>query len=226
MRILRASDSSVMAIFGDEASLAAHRRVLHLFHRLAAAADPRIRNIHPAYCSVLVDFDPLRMPHEELIGLIEGLTQSPVEESANAPQGVVIPVCYDTRLAPDLHAVAERCGITTAEVIRLHTSADYFVSFLGFSPGFGYLTGLPEQLAAPRLVTPRKLVSAGSVGIAGKQTGVYPIDSPGGWNIIGRTPLRMFDPETSPPAVLKYGDSVRFEPIDYDEFEARSRGRE
>lgn len=211
----------MIAIFGEESSLAMHRRVLQLFHLLRALNDPRIRNIHPAYASVLIDFDPLRIPHDELIELIRRLGQTAAGEPSGATRRICIPVCYNAQLGPDLDDVAAHCGIPVEEVIRMHSTADYFVSFLGFSPGFGYLAGLPAQLAVPRLTTPRKLVHAGSVGIAGTQTGVYPLDAPGGWRIIGRTPMRMLNPEMEPPTALQVGDQVRFVPIGRREFESQ-----
>jgi inhibitor of KinA len=224
-RILSASDSSVIAIFSDEASFDAHRQVLQLFRSLRAVNDPRIRNIHPAYASVLIDFDPLQITHEEVAALVEQLARRAGKEPAGITKTVCIPVCYDAQLGPDLEGVAAHCGISAEEVIRMHSSADYRVSFLGFSPGFGYLAGLPAQLAVPRLASPRILVHAGSVGIAGTQTGVYPLDSPGGWQIIGRTPQRMFDPEAQPPALLQPGDRVRFVPIHIREFESQLENR-
>jgi KipI family sensor histidine kinase inhibitor len=123
---------------------------------------------------------------------------------------VEIPVAYGGANGPDLDAVAELTGHTPDEVVAMHSGAEYLVYFLGFSPGFPYLGGLPESIAAPRLETPRRRVPAGSVAIGGQQTGVYPIASPGGWRIIGRTPLRLFDPGADPPVLLRMGDHVRF----------------
>jgi inhibitor of KinA len=225
LRIVSASDSSVIAIFDKEASPAAHQRVLQLFTRLRALNDPRIRNIHPAYASVLVDFDPLQFPHKKMTALLKQLAERESGGPASPARRVEIPVCYDPQLGPDLGTVAKHCRITPNEVIRIHSSAEYTVSFLGFSPGFGYLAGLPAQLSVPRLATPQKLVPAGSVGIAGTQTGVYPVNSPGGWRIIGRTPLRMFDPEIEPPTLLQHGDEVRFVPIGFKEFESQLANR-
>jgi KipI family sensor histidine kinase inhibitor len=125
-------------------------------------------------------------------------------------RSVEIPVIYGGDQGPDLQNVAILAGLTTEEVIRLHSSAEYSVCFIGFLPGFPYLSGMDPRLAAPRLATPRPLVPAGSVGIAGGQTGIYPLDSPGGWRIIGRTTLTIFDPHREPPVLLKAGDRVRF----------------
>jgi inhibitor of KinA len=134
-----------------------------------------------------------------------------------------VPVCYDRDFAVDLDEVATRSRLMPAEVVSRHASASYRVACVGFTPGFPYLSGLPNELATPRRLTPRKLVAAGSVGIGGNQTGIYPQDSPGGWNIIGRTPLRLFDPSEVPPSLFVIGDTVRFRQITRDEFEQLSR---
>lgn len=218
MRIEPASDSSVIVIFGDAITREFHGSVVQLFHGLRALNDSRIRNIHPAYASVLVDFDPLRIRHGELIATLEKLVHDATEMHAVETRTVEIPVCYEPEFAPDLAAVADHVHLSVEEVVHAHSSAGYFVSFLGFSPGFAYLGGLPAHLAVPRLATPRRLVTAGSVGIAGSQTGVYPLNSPGGWRLIGRTPLRMFDPLADPPTRLQLGDEVRFVPVSRERF--------
>jgi KipI family sensor histidine kinase inhibitor len=139
---------------------------------------------------------------------------------------VTIPVCYDIEFGPDLLDVSQHAGLSLEEVVRLHSSPTYLVYFLGFSPGFVYLGGLPEVLHMPRLATPRPSIVGGSVGIAGSQTGIYPADSPGGWKLIGRTPLRMFDPEAASPTRLQPGDRMKFSPIDRATFENISRRAE
>lgn len=219
MKIIPASDSSLLVEFGTVIAPEFHERVISLFRTLSAENDERIRNLHPAYASLLIDFDPLRMSHVELEQRVRRLID--VTHIGDRPSARVseIPVCYDADFAPDLADVAAHNGISLGDVIRLHTSATYLVYFLGFSPGFAYLGGLHPKLHTPRLATPRKHVVAGSVGIAGEQTGVYPIDSAGGWRLIGRTPLRMFDPAADPPSLLQPGDQVRFRPISRTEFE-------
>ena len=208
-----ASDCSLLLRFGETVSRQYLRAVVHFFQQLQSLHDPRIRNIHPAYTTVLVDFDPLRMTHEELVTIAHELITQEIE-GEQASRIVEIPVCYGGEFGVDLHFVAEHAGLSTEEVIRLHSSASYLVHFLGFSPGFGYLGGLPKQLQCPRMESPRTKVAAGSVGIAGMQTGVYPFESPGGWRIIGRTPLRMFDPLAETPTLLQPGDTVRLTSID------------
>ncbi len=140
-----------------------------------------------------------------------------------APRLVEIPVCYDREFALDLEEVAQHCGMKMEDVIHCHASPTYTESCIGFTPGFPYLSGLRPELATPRRPAPRKEVPAGSVAIGGNQTGIYPQASPGGWNVIGRTPLRLFDPTQAPPALLRAGDRVRFRPIAREEFDASCR---
>ena len=219
MRIIPASDSSLLVVFGSTISPVLNQRVIALFHAIQDRRDPRIRNLHPAYASLLIDFDPLRMTHDELTAIVQQLENDASVAVDRAGEVVTIPVCYDIELGPDLPEVARHAGISEEEVIRLHSSPTYLVYFLGFSPGFVYLGGLPEILHTPRLATPRPSIAGGSVGIAGSQTGIYPVDSPGGWRLIGRTPLRMFDPDATPPTRLQPGDRVKFEPIGRERFE-------
>jgi KipI family sensor histidine kinase inhibitor len=214
MKIVPASDSSLLVVLGDAMSLDNHERVMSLFRALHRLNHPRIRNLHPAYASILIDFDPLRLSHEEAASLIENLAGEESSQYDRAANTVTIPVCYDIEFATDLQEVANLAKIPAHEVIRLLSSVTYRVHFLGFTPGFAYLGGLPETLHAPRLATPRKHVPAGSVAIAGTQAGIYPVDSPGGWRLIGRTPVRIFDPGATQPTRLKPGDRVEFSAID------------
>lgn len=213
MKIVAASDSSLLVELGNSVSQELHRRVLALFHALLAEHDPRIRNLHPGYASLLIDFHPLQLSHDDLATHVRRLMDSPAAETNESARTVEIPVCYDAEFGPDLVDVAELNKISVDEVIRLHTSATYLVYFLGFSPGFAYMGGLPEKLRTPRLATPRMRVPAGTVAIAGEQTGIYPLESAGGWRLIGRTPERMFDASANPPARLQPGDVVRFAAI-------------
>jgi inhibitor of KinA len=219
MKIFAASDSSLLVEFGDTVSEQLHTRVIGLFRALLAEGDPCIRNLHPGYASLLIDFDVLRISHMQLAAKVRELIDAKTGVEQVPTRTIEIPVCYDAEFGPDLGDVAEHNQITTNEVIRLHTSTAFLVYFLGFSPGFGYMGGLPEKLRTPRLATPRARVTAGSVGIAGQQAGVYPIDSAGGWRLIGRTPERMFDASANPPTRLQPGDMVRFTSISRDSFE-------
>lgn len=219
-RFQPASDQSLLVYLGDRISLDAHHRVVKLLRLLEAEPVRGIRNLHPAYCSLLVNFDALHLSHDELEAILpaylERLEDVPVPE----PRQVEIPVCYGGEFGPDLNGVAARHGMTPAELIELQSSAVYVVYFLGFVPGFAYLGGLPEALATPRLFAPRKKVPAGSLGIAGNQAGVYPFSTPGGWNLIGRTPLSIFRPDRKDMSLLSIGDSVRFVPISEERFAA------
>jgi KipI family sensor histidine kinase inhibitor len=219
MRIIAASDSSLLVVFGNTISPALNQRVVRLFHAIQSRHDPRIHNLHPAYASLLIDFDPLRISHDELTSVVEEMASTGDVAMDKTAEVVTIPVCYDVEFGPDLPDVARHAGVPVEELIRLHSSPTYLVYFLGFSPGFVYLGGLPELLHTPRLATPRPSIAGGSIGIAGSQTGIYPVDSPGGWKLIGRTPLRMFDPEATPPTRLQPGDRMKFVPIDRDTFE-------
>jgi inhibitor of KinA len=210
MKIVAASDSSLLVELGNTISQELHRRVLALFHALLSEQDPRIRNLHPGYASLLIDFDPLQLSHDDLAAHVRQLMDSLSAEAPASPSAIEIPVCYDAEFGPDLADVAEHNKISVDEVIRLHSSATYLVYFLGFSPGFAYMGGLSEKLRTPRLATPRMRVPAGSVAIAGEQTGIYPLESAGGWRLIGRTPERMFDAAENPPTRLQPGDVVRF----------------
>ena len=174
MKVIPASDTSLLAVFGDAISPELQQRVLMLFHALQARQDPRIRNLHPAYVSLLVDFDPLATSHDEMTAVIEQSAEANLSAAEVADAVINIPVCYDAEFGPDLADVAEHNQVSIADVVRLHSSATYYVSFLGFTAGFAYLGGLPEVLHTPRLPTPRRMVAGGSVGIAGAPTGVYP----------------------------------------------------
>ncbi len=205
MEIRPAGDRSLLVSFGAEISLETHGRVMRLMGRLAGTRG--IVNLHPAYASVLVDFDPLRTNTGEMERALREAAADADRASLPSARTVEVPVRYD---GPDLADVARITGMTAEEVIRLHSGAEYVVYFLGFSPGFPYLGGMPEAIAAPRLATPRRRVPAGSVAIGGSQTGIYPMASPGGWRIIGRTPLELFRADREPPALLAIGDRVRF----------------
>ena len=215
-----ASDQSLLVYFGDEITLDAHRQVVRLLRLLELEPIAGIRNLHPAYCSLLVKFDALKLRHDEL----ETILRSYIERLENVPlpepRQVEIPMCYGGEFGPDLNDVAAMRGMTPTQAIELHASATYVVYFLGFAPGFAYLGQLPEALVTPRLGTPRRMVPRGSVGIAGSQTGVYPIATPGGWRLLGRTPMAMFRPDREEMSLLSIGDRVRFIPISRERFSA------
>jgi 5-oxoprolinase (ATP-hydrolysing) subunit B len=207
-----ASDRSLLVSFGDEISLDSHHQVDCLTRCLEGVRG--ILNRHPAFTSVLVDFDPRVYAHEDVESLIrERFAAVPAREPVEARM-VEIPVRFGGDCGPDLEDVARHTGLSPAAVIERYCAADYLVYFIGFSTCFPYLGGLPAELATPRLSAPRKHVPEGSVAIGGSQAGIYPLASPGGWRLIGRTSLRLFDPRATPPGMLRMSDRVRFVPLD------------
>ncbi|MDQ4064699.1 MAG: 5-oxoprolinase subunit PxpB, partial [Actinomycetota bacterium] len=219
-------DSAIVVSFGDAIDREVHRRVLAFSRRVDTARPHGLVDHVPAYASVTLYYEPRAQDYETFVTSIRALLNDPDTRDADrAGKDVEIPVCYGGGFGPDLEFVAAHNQTTAEEVVRLHSSASYVVYLMGFAPGFAYLGGLPDAIAAPRLDEPRALVPAGSVGIAGGQTGVYPIATPGGWRIIGRTPCRLFDPGADDPALLHAGDRVRFTPIDRPEFDLRSQTR-
>jgi inhibitor of KinA len=204
-----ASDQSLMVYLGDAINLETHHRVLKLLRMLEMLSStlPSIRNLHPAYNSILIVFDPLDLSHAYLEHTVNTCMEEIESTNLPPPRLVEIPVRYD---GPDLADLAALHQITPDRVIELHSAAVYIVYFVGFVPGFAYLGGLPSELATPRLETPRKRVPKGSVAIGGSHTGVYPFETPGGWRIIGSTPIEIFSPDTPELSVLRIGDRVRF----------------
>jgi inhibitor of KinA len=216
----RASDQSLLMYFGHQITLEAHEYVRKLLRLLETQPIAGVRNFHPAYCSLLVKFDPLKLQHKELEAIMREYLKRLDLVSLPKPRQIEIPVCYGGEYGPDLNDVSAMHGITPAETIELHSSATYLVYFLGFVPGFAYLGELSEALVTPRLPRPRRSVPAGSVGIAGSQTGVYPFTTPGGWRLLGRTPLSMFRSDRNAFSLLTIGDRVRFTPISRQRFTA------
>jgi inhibitor of KinA len=210
IRFEYASDQSLMVYLGDAIDLETHHRVLKLLRMLEAASIPGIRNLHPAYNSLLIVFDPIELEHAYVRHTVSMCIEEIDSITLPPPRVVEIPVHYD---GPDLEELAALHHITAQRVVELHSSAEYIVYFVGFVPGFAYLGGLPEELTTPRLETPRKRVPKGSVAIGGSHTGVYPFETPGGWRLIGRTTLEIFDPESAELSRLRIGDLVRFVPV-------------
>lgn len=217
-RFQPASDRSLLVSFGEQITLANHRCVAQLLRLLKLEPVFGVRNLHPAYCSLLVTFDVPRLNHEELEAVLRGYLDRLKDLPLPEPRLVEIPVSYGGDYGPDLNEVAGLHGTSPEQVIELHAATEYVVYFLGFVPGFAYLGELPDMLVTPRLATPRRSVAPGSVGIAGKQTGVYPLPTPGGWRLIGRTPTAMFREDRG--SLLGIGDRVRFVPISGEEFAA------
>lgn len=213
-------DTGLLVSFEQRIAQSVGAAVAALNARVAAAAIPGVVETVPAFATLLIFYDPLVTEYDAVAAAVQKLAQAPGSDTA-AEEGrlVEIPVCYGGTFGPDLPFVAEHAGLTEKEVIELHAGREYRIYMLGFLPGFPYLGGLDERLFTPRLASPRTAIPAGSVGIGGEQTGVYPIASPGGWQLIGRTPLKLFDPSVGR---LPYaaGDRIRFCPITQGEFDA------
>lgn len=218
-------DCAVTLQIGDEIGEKINREVVGVLESLRKAAIPGVLELVPTYTSVCIHYDPLVLSYDDLLKVIGRLENGSAENLENAAARIVeIPVCYGGEYGPDLAFVAEHNGLTAEEVVKRHSEGVYLVYMLGFLPGFAYMGGMDETIACPRLTSPRTKIPAGSVGIAGAQTGIYPLSSPGGWQLIGRTPLKMFaiDGEKTTFA-LSAGDRVRFVPITeeaYREMEA------
>ncbi len=212
-------DRALLAEYGDGIDLAVNRKV----HAMAAALRQRrmegIEAVIPAYRNLAVVYDPLTVSFESLSAELVSLESAMDWAALAEPRTVDIPVCYGGRFGPDLAFVAEHNRLSPEQVIRIHSAEPYPIYAVGFAPGFCYLGGLDPRLHTPRLPTPRQRVAAGSVGIAEAQTGVYPADSPGGWRLIGQTPLRLFDPSRDDPFLYRAGDRIRFVPVPETEFE-------
>jgi KipI family sensor histidine kinase inhibitor len=212
-RILNAGDSALVVEFGDAVDAAINQSVYNFSAALESDALPGVREIIPTYRSALVNFDPLVITHVEIEEAIDRAISRATALDTDERRSLTftLPVLYGGDDGPDLARVAEHNSIRPEDVVRIHTSGVYRVFMLGFLPGFPYLGGMDERIATPRLATPRISVPAGAVGIAESQTGVYPMDSPGGWNLIGLTPVQFFDPNAAPPVPIQPGSFIRFE---------------
>lgn len=217
VRFLPCGDQAVTVEWGSTIDEHINRQVHAFARKVEALSHPAITEVVPTYRSATVHYRPEVLSYEELKQLLLSLTQGGAEEGEELPV-VEIPVCYGGEYGPDLEEVAQHCSLTPEEVIARHTAPTYRIYMLGFTPGFPYLGGMDPSIAAPRRKEPRIHIPAGSVGIAGEQTGVYPIVSPGGWQLIGRTPLRLFDPQREQPILLSAGAGIRFVPIDEETF--------
>ncbi|MDR1569310.1 MAG: 5-oxoprolinase subunit PxpB [Oscillospiraceae bacterium] len=220
-RILPAGEQALVVEFGDAIDPAVNDRVVALARSLELRAINGVTETIASYRSLLVLFEPSRISARRLRFMLARRSRAALADRAGGSAGLLydIPVCYGGAYGPDLPDVAAHCGVSPQEIVRRHSDVVYRVFMLGFMPGFPYLGGLDKALETPRLDTPRALIPAGSVGIGGRQTGVYPLDSPGGWRLIGRTPVRLYDPARSKPVLLQAGDRVRFIPISEEEYE-------
>jgi len=224
MKIDALGDSALIINLADEISDSTRllARVLSAAETIEVAKLPGVVDVTSSYESVAVFFDLIYV-EPDIVDKIRALIAPAGVRVSGKKQRVEIPVCYDEEFALDLDRVANHTSLTPDAIIALHSSAEYTVACIGFMPGFPFLSGLPQQLRVPRLESPRTKVPAGSVAIANVQAGVYPLESPGGWNVLGRTPLRLFRVNESPPTLLRPGDFVQFRRITRDQFEGGER---
>ena len=215
-RILPVGEAAFTVEFGDRLDEQLNRQVHALDAVLSVQRFPGIVETIPTYRSLLVMYDPLTVDEAPVRATLNAAVEKLHAQRSVPAEGqlIEIPVYYGGEWGPDLEDVSAHCGLTPDQVIRLHTASTYLVAMLGFAPGFAYLFGLHSSLATPRLTTPRTRVEPGSIGVAGAQTGLYALPTPGGWRIIGRTPMPLFDPARDDPFALRAGDRVRFVAIE------------
>lgn len=218
IKFLTAGDSAILIEFGNDISPEINRKITATVSLLKEQQIEGVVDLIPAFCSLLVSYDLRIVSYEMMEERLRQLVKVDVKSEVGERKVIEIPVCYGGEYGPDIAMVAEHAGMTETEVIALHSSKDYLIYMIGFLPGFSYLGGLDERLNTPRLANPRIKINAGSVGIGGSQTGIYPLDSPGGWQLIGMTPVKTYDAERTIPILYEAGDYIRFVPIDEEEF--------
>ena len=211
-------DKGILIQFEQKISPDISAKIRRLVSRIDEAKNPAVIEVLPAYATVCLVYDPLTMNYEAAKIFLSELLNDQTADEALSSKVFEIPVLYSKETGPDLDFVSQHSGLGIDEIVSIHTSAEYLIYMLGFAPGFPYLGGMDERIAAPRLKVPRQKIIPGSVGIAGSQTGMYPIESPGGWQLIGRTPVKLYDPHRSPPVYYSAGDYIKYRAIDEDEF--------
>ena len=211
-------DRALVVHLGNGIDLSTFRAVRSLVAQLAATPPDGMVEFVPAFTTITIYYDPLRTTEEHLRSSLGELSAELDSLPTPEPRIVEIPVCYGGEFGCDLEFVAQQAGLAPGEVVAIHAEGEYLVHMIGFAPGFPYLGGMSPRIAAPRRSSPRLKIPAGSVGIAGDQTGIYPLETPGGWQLIGRTPLALFHPEQDPPTLLQAGDVVRFRSITPEQF--------
>lgn len=219
IKILTEGDSSMLIVFGNEVSPEINRRITATIELLKNQHIEGVIDMIPSYCALLINYKPEIIPYSVIRKRLETILAMDVKTGVSAKHIVEIPVCYGGEFGPDLPYIAEHAGMTQEEVIKVHSSRDYLIYMIGFLPGFCYLGGLDERIHTPRLANPRIRIREGSVGIGGSATGIYPMDSPGGWQLMGLTPVKTFDAGRDVPILLQAGWYVRFVPIDENEFD-------
>lgn len=224
MNVIQINESAVLVEFGKIINEEIHRKVKMFCEYLDEHPFNGMIEYIPAFSSVAVIYDPMKIKYERIYSLLSEILCNLNPSFGKQKNIVRIPVCYGGKFGPDIEYVAEYNKISVEEVIKIHSSAEYLVYMIGFAPGFPYLGGMSDKIATPRRKSPRTAIPKGSVAIGGMQTGVYPISSPGGWQIIGSTPEELFRPKEYPPTLIKSGDIVRFYQISYEEYERYKGG--
>jgi len=219
LKYIPSGDSAFIIKAGDVISEEVNLTVRKLLARIEKENIEGITDFIPSYNELMVCYDPAKIGYRRLLESLRACAADLQAMHLPPSEVVNVPVLYGGEAGPDLHHVADHNGLAARDVITIHTSTDCLVYMLGFTPGFCYLGGMDKRIATPRQETPRLKIPAGSVGIAGEQTGIYPLESPGGWQLIGRTPLRLFNPESKPEFLFSAGDYIRFYSVDKDEFE-------
>lgn len=219
VRFLFSGDSALVIEFGNEISVDINKKIRKMMDDIKKENIDGIVELVPTYCSLLINYDVLKIDYSTLVEKLKTFLNNNLETAEGEEVTLVeIPTLYNDEFGPDLSYVAEYNKLSKEEVIKIHTGTDYLVYMLGFMPGFTYLGGMSEKIATPRLESPRLQIYSGSVGIAGKQTGMYPSMSPGGWRIIGRTPLKLYNPDSDTPVYISSGDYVRYVSISEEEY--------
>ena len=219
VRFLFSGDSALVIEFGNEISVDINKKIRKMMDDIKKENIDGIVELVPTYCSLLINYDVLKIDYSTLVEKLKTFLNNNLETAEGEEVTLVeIPTLYNDEFGPDLSYVAEYNKLSKEEVIKTHTGTDYLVYMLGFMPGFTYLGGMSEKIATPRLESPRLQIYPGSVGIAGKQTGMYPSMSPGGWRIIGRTPLKLYNPDSDTPVYISSGDYVRYVSISEEEY--------